>query len=52
MTQRNASKFVAFLEYKTHVVFFFIFHFMLLYFFPNEYPALSSESVQNPKMGI
>ena len=41
MTQQNASKFAIFLEYKKPCSsFFFKFHFVLLYFSPNECPGL------------
>ena len=38
MFQQNVSKFAIFLEYENPHS-FFVFHFVLIYFFPNEYPG-------------
>ena len=40
MAEQNVSKFVIFLEYENPRIFLFVFHFELLYFFPNECPGL------------
>ena len=49
MLKRNASKFAIFLEYENPCS-FFIFHFVLLYFSPNECPGLCRAIARNEKM--